>query len=85
MRMCLIIPFYSVFSFLSICFPGAYVYINPWLDVVQGICLANFFLLLCDYISTDPRQREAFFATVGLPPDKKSQEPIDGVVWYQVR
>lgn len=81
MRICLVIPSYSIASFLSICFPNAYVYLNPWLNVIQGIALASFFLLLCDYISTDSHQRDAFFANVQL--SSKKQEPIDAVL-YQV-
>lgn len=83
MRICLVIPSYSIVSFLSICFPNAYVYLNPWLNVIQGIVLATFFLLLCDYISTDSRQRDAFFANVQL--SNKKQEPIDAPGLYQVR
>lgn len=83
MRICLVIPSYSIVSFLSICFPNACVYLNPWLNVIQGIALATFFLLLCDYISTESHQRDAFFANVELW-NKKTQEPIDGPALYQV-
>ncbi|EED21836.1 transmembrane protein, putative [Talaromyces stipitatus ATCC 10500] len=83
MRLCLIIPVYSIVSFLCICFPNAYVYLDTWLDVVQGDLLTTFFLLLCDYISTDPYQREAYLAKVDLPLNKKTQQPVDAVAWYQ--
>ncbi|KUL90064.1 hypothetical protein ZTR_02843 [Talaromyces verruculosus] len=81
MRICLVIPSYSIVSFLSICFPNAYVYLNPWLNVIQGIVLTTFFLWLCDYISMDPHQRDAFFANVQL--SNKKQEPIDAPGLYQ--
>ena len=82
MRICLVIPTYSILNLLSISFPSAYVYIEPWLNVSEGIALATFFLLLCNFISTDSYQRDAFFSGVQLQ-DKKG-EPIDGPAMYRV-
>ncbi|OJJ47327.1 hypothetical protein ASPZODRAFT_16007 [Penicilliopsis zonata CBS 506.65] len=83
MRISLIIPIYSILSFLSICFPNAYVYLDAWLNFFEGIALVNFFLLLCDYLSTDPEQRNAFFAQVDLPADKKTKKPVNGLDLYR--
>jgi hypothetical protein len=65
---------YSLISFLSVCFPTAEVYIDPWLSLVEGLAFCSFFLLLCDYVCPNIDQREVFFAT------KKTS----GVKWFRV-
>ncbi|KAH7196187.1 organic solute transporter Ostalpha-domain-containing protein [Fusarium oxysporum] len=66
---------YSLISFLSVCFPTAEVYIDPWVSLVEGLAFCSFFLLLCDYVCPNINQRELFFAT------KKTS----GVKWFRIR
>jgi len=87
MRICLLIPLYSVFAFMSICFPNGFVYLTPWLDVFQSIALGSFFLLLCEFILPSYHQRDVFFAALKVPHGKKHEKsgPISGLTWYRVR
>ncbi|KAF4339938.1 hypothetical protein FBEOM_6163 [Fusarium beomiforme] len=58
MRIGTLISAFSIISFLSICFPKASVYIEPWLHVYEGFALGSFFLLLCDYVSPNRDQQD---------------------------
>ncbi|CAG7563483.1 unnamed protein product [Fusarium equiseti] len=75
MRVGNLISAFAVICFLSICFPSAEVYIQPWLHVFEGFALGSFFLLLCDYVSPHRDQRDVFFAT------KKK----NGMRWFKTR
>lgn len=74
MRISTLITMYSLISFLSVCFPTAEVYIDPWLSLVEGLAFCSFFLLLCDYVCPNIDQREAFFA----------MKKTSGVKWFRV-
>jgi len=83
MKIASLIPFFSIFSLLSICFPKAYVYLYPWLDYFESLSLGSFFLLMCEFVSPSAEQRDVFFAALEIP-DKKSGGLRDGLVWYRV-
>jgi hypothetical protein len=82
MRVSSLIPLYSIFSLLSICFPKAKVYLLPWLEVFQSISLSAFFLLMCDYISPSQKQRDVFFA--GFTYQDKKKGDVNGLMWFRV-
>jgi hypothetical protein len=84
MRVGFLIDFYAIFSFLSVAYPGAYVYLKPWLDYWESIALGSFFLLLCEYVSPNSERREVFFAAFQIPADKKSGKVPDGLSWFRV-
>ncbi|KAF5670070.1 hypothetical protein FHETE_4753 [Fusarium heterosporum] len=75
MRVGNLISAFALISFLSICFPSAAVYIQPWLHVFEGFALGSFFLLLCDYVSPHRDQRDVFFAT----------KRKNGMKWFRTR
>ncbi|KAM0311647.1 hypothetical protein ACHAPQ_012361 [Fusarium lateritium] len=75
MRVGNLISAFALISFLSICFPSAAVYIQPWLHVFEGFALGSFFLLLCDYVSPHRDQRDVFFAT----------KRKNGMKWFKTR
>ena len=85
LKISLVIPFYAVFSFLSVVFPAAQVYISPWLDFIQAISLGSFFLLLCEYVSPSEAQRDVFFSAMTIPDKKSGTGTQDGLVWFRVR
>jgi hypothetical protein len=84
MRICALLPAYSIISFLAICFPDAYVYLVAWLDLFQSIALYSFFLLLCDFLNPNEEQRGLIFATMRPKKGRRSSETMDGLVWFQV-
>ncbi|KAK1840544.1 DUF300 domain-containing protein [Colletotrichum chrysophilum] len=83
LRISLIIPFWSIFSFLSICFPAAQVYLHPWLEFVQSICLGTFFLLLCEFVSPSEQHRDVFFAALTIKDKKSETGTQDGLQWFR--
>lgn len=84
MRVSLLVPLYSLFCFLSICFPTANVYLDPWLEVFQANSLCAFFLLMCDFISPSSEKRNDFFEKMTVL-DKKSQAgKVGGLSWFRV-
>ncbi|KAH8198937.1 hypothetical protein TruAng_006898 [Truncatella angustata] len=70
MRICLFIPIYAVGSFIEVCVPVSYVYLHSWLGVAQAFALANFFILLCRFVSLETNTRRSVF----LAPMKRLQE-----------
>ncbi|KAK8087741.1 hypothetical protein PG997_002702 [Apiospora hydei] len=96
LRICCYLPIFAIGLFLEAAFPNSYAYLSPWLDFFQAIALANFFLLMCQYISPSDEQRDAFFAVFKVPASKaslcrgrrrgnkdgKNQEP-NGLEWYR--
>ncbi|KAL7919637.1 organic solute transporter Ostalpha domain-containing protein [Trichoderma austrokoningii] len=85
MRISLLVPFYSLFCFLSICFPTAYVYLDPWLEVFQANSLCAFFLLMCDFISPDSKKRSEFFAKMTVLDRKPQPGRASGLPWFRSR
>ncbi|KUI74060.1 hypothetical protein VM1G_09704 [Cytospora mali] len=101
MRIGCYLPIFAIGCFLEVSFPNAYMYINPWLDVVQAVALCNFFLLMCQFVSPSDSHRELFFAGLKVPQKKKKsrrggrrgrgqepeveEEPINGLEWYRKR
>jgi Organic solute transporter Ostalpha len=85
MKICLLIPLYSIISFLSICFPSIYVYANVWFSYFEAIALATVFLLMCEFISETNSERELFFSALKIQ-DKKGHVTTGygSVVWYRV-
>ncbi|GKT83752.1 DUF300 domain-containing protein [Colletotrichum tofieldiae] len=83
LRISLIIPFWSIISFLSICFPPAEVYLHPWLEFVQSICLGTFFLLLCEFVSPSAQHRDVFFAALTVKNKKAANGEENGLEWFR--
>lgn len=83
MRVVALVPLYSIINLLCICFPTAWVYITPVLDLFQSLCLASYLLLLCEYLSPDRDGRDAFFARIEIE-DKKAEggKVQDTVKWF---
>lgn len=85
LRICLLIPVATVVQFIGQVVPAAYFYILPWADMMQALALANFFLLMLEFISPHggAAERDIFFAGVQVPPRRKNRPPRDGTTWYR--
>lgn len=84
MRISLLVPFYALFCFLSICFPAANVYLDPWMEVFQANSLCAFFLLMCDYISPKSEKGSDIFAKMTVLDRKSRARKIGGLSWFRV-
>jgi hypothetical protein len=84
MKICLLLPLYSITSFLAICFPTAAVSLTPWMEVYQGLALGLFFLLLCAFIARENEEGVGGFFETFDPPKKRGKPGISGVEWFGV-
>ena len=84
MRIFIVIPLYSIISFLGICIPSAMVYLHPWLDVFQSLALVSFFLLICEFVAPTHDQRDMFFTTLAASNPKSRKRAKHGQGWYRV-
>ncbi|KAJ6005225.1 hypothetical protein N7451_003169 [Penicillium sp. IBT 35674x] len=85
LKICFLIPLYTITSFLSICYPHAFVYLSPWLELFQAVALGSFFLLLCEFISSDSQSDlDVFFIAFQPPPKKQGKAPVTGSAWFRV-
>ncbi|CAG8428427.1 unnamed protein product [Penicillium salamii] len=64
MRVVNMIPSYQLLCFLSICFPDAYLYIQGFTEVFQGIALYAFLMLLCDFMAPTDQDKVEFFSSL---------------------
>ncbi|KAH8665420.1 organic solute transporter Ostalpha-domain-containing protein [Ilyonectria robusta] len=85
LKVSLLIPFYAIICFLSIAFPEAFVYLDPWLEFVQSISLGAYFLLMCQFVSPSDTQRDVFFASLVIEDKKSPSGQKDGLVWFRRR
>jgi hypothetical protein len=83
-KICILLPLYTITSFLSVCFPHAYTSLKPWLDVFQAVALGSFFLLLCELISKDSDTETDIFFTAFEVPQNKGKSHLTGLKWFRV-
>lgn len=79
MRIIFFIPVLSLVSFGSVQLGENALYLLPWSFLYEGFALANFFMLVCTYISPQAYHQEQFFDTVQLKGGK-----IAGAKWFRV-
>lgn len=89
MKICAMLPVFSLLSLLSIAYPNAYMYLDPWRGYWESIALGSFFLLLCEFVSPSADFRDVFFAALEVPESRKSRTKgiptkADGLEWYRV-
>ncbi|EXJ71796.1 uncharacterized protein A1O5_05606 [Cladophialophora psammophila CBS 110553] len=90
LKICFLLPFYSLLSLLGIAYPNAYLYLDPWRDFWEAIALGSFFLLLCEFVSPSSDFRDVFFAALEVPQSRRAKEkgrPAEGngLEWYRRR
>ncbi|KAK5053934.1 hypothetical protein LTR84_001896 [Exophiala bonariae] len=84
LKICSLIPIYSIISFVTIAEPNSFVYLDPWLELFQAWALGNFFLLLCEFVSPSTQYRDVFFAALEVPKSRRTKgQSQDGLEWYR--
>ncbi|KNG86318.1 hypothetical protein ANOM_005219 [Aspergillus nomiae NRRL 13137] len=89
MRICNLIPSYQVLSFISICFPNSYIYLQGFTEVLQGVALYAFLMLLCDFMAPDDKSKVEFFSSLETkrqwqPKKKRNGLAFLSLTWYSV-
>ncbi|PYH28778.1 OSTA/TMEM184 family protein [Aspergillus neoniger CBS 115656] len=89
MRICNLIPSYQVLSYISICFPNSYIYLQGFTEVLQGVALYAFLMLLCDYMAPDDKSKVKFFSSLETkrqwqPKKKRNGLAFLSLTWYSV-
>ncbi|RAL13081.1 OSTA/TMEM184 family protein, partial [Aspergillus homomorphus CBS 101889] len=82
MRICTLLPLYSVLSFIAICAPEAHVYIDPWLDLFQAVALGIFYLLMLELLAPSSSRKDMFFAPLAIAPSG-TESPAESPGWYR--
>ncbi|OJJ83531.1 OSTA/TMEM184 family protein [Aspergillus glaucus CBS 516.65] len=89
MRICNLIPSYQILSFVSICFPNSYIYLQGFTEVLQGVALYAFLMLLCDFMAPNNRSKVDFFSSLETkrqwqPKKKRNGLAFLSLTWYSV-
>ena len=64
-RIIFMIPVFAIFTFLSVAFNDADVYLKPVTWVYEGFALACFFLLLCAFVHENEEERHTVLTAIG--------------------
>ncbi|MCJ1400456.1 hypothetical protein MMC11_003661 [Xylographa trunciseda] len=67
-RITALIPAFALISFVNIYLGTSAVYLKPWMNVCEGLALASFYFLVCDFLSPDMNDRDAQFENLRLNP-----------------
>lgn len=84
MRIINMLPAFSVLSFISICWPNSYVYMEGWTEVFQAMALYSFHMLLIDFLGPTERLRDEFFGNLRVKKAFKKGQYREGLSWLKV-
>ena len=79
------IPSYQLLSFLAVCFPNTYLYLQGFTEVFQGIALYAFLMLLCDFLAPTEQSKVEFFSSVETNRQWQPKKKRNGLVFLKVR
>ncbi|KAG6994070.1 N amino acid transport system protein [Physcia stellaris] len=83
LRIIALVPVFAIISFLSVAFPEAATYLEPWTDVYESVALASFFLLLVVYLVPVSEKQDTFFDRLPLK-DRRGKETANGSLkWFR--
>lgn len=84
MRIIHMLPSYTIISFWAICYPGAYVYLDGWVEVFQAIALFAFFMLLLEFLAPTDEEKFTFFGSLKIKKVLKKGKYREGVSFLKV-
>ncbi|OQE29860.1 hypothetical protein PENSTE_c002G04726 [Penicillium steckii] len=84
MRVCNMIPSYQMLSFIAICLPNAYPYIQGYTEVFQGIALYSFLMLLCDLMAPDEKSKVEFFSSLEIKRQWQPKKTRNGLAFLKL-
>ncbi|CAI7671214.1 unnamed protein product [Penicillium manginii] len=79
MRIINLIPAYQILSYASICFPNAYVYLQGFTEVFQGIALYSFLMLMCDFMAPTDQGKVEFFSSLEIKEQWRPKRTRNGL------
>jgi Organic solute transporter Ostalpha len=79
------LPSYAILSFVPICFPNSFVYVDGWTEVWQAVALYAFFLLLVEFLAPTAEEKFAFFGALKVKKTFKKGKYREGVSFLKVR
>lgn len=84
MRIVNMIPSYQVLSFISICVPNSYIYLQGFTEVFQGIALYAFLMLLCEFLAPTDRGKVEFFSSLETKRQWQPKKKRNGLAFFSV-
>lgn len=85
MRICNLIPSYQIISYVSICFPNTYIYLQGFTEVLQGVALYAFLMLLCDFMASTDAKKVEFFSSLETKRQWQPKKKRNGLEFLSVR
>lgn len=79
------IPSYQVLSFISICVPNSYIYLQGFTEVFQGIALYAFLMLFCDFLAPTDQDKVEFFCSLETKRQWQPKKKRNGLAFLSVR
>lgn len=84
MRIIHMLPAYTGLSYLAICWPNLYVYVDGWTEYFQALALYAFLLLQLDFLAPTDREKFEFFGSLKVPKVFKKGKYREGVSWLKL-
>lgn len=84
MRIINMIPSYQVLTFISICVPNSYVYLQGFTEVFQGIALYAFLMLLCDFLAPTDQDKIKCFSSLEIKRQWQPKMKRNGLAFLKV-
>ncbi|KAJ5573717.1 uncharacterized protein N7459_008144 [Penicillium hispanicum] len=84
MKIATLFPNYSVLSYFSIVWPNAYNYLNPWTEFLAAVAMFYFFMLLCDFLAPNDRERIEFLSSLQVRRQFQKKKTRNGVQFVKV-
>lgn len=83
LRISALLPVTTTIMLLGVLKPETYFYLHPWAEVMQGLAIGNFFLLMLEFVSPCNHEREAYFDDLKVPAWRSKKAAPDSQVWYR--
>lgn len=77
-------PSYQVLSYVSICFPNSYIYLQGFTEVFNGIALYSFLMLLCDFMAPTDQSKVEFFSSLETKRQWQLKKKRNGLAFLKV-
>ncbi|BCR92457.1 OSTA/TMEM184 family protein [Aspergillus chevalieri] len=77
-------PLLPILSFISICVPNSYIYLQGVTEVFQGIALYAFLMLLCDFLAPTDQGKVEFFSSLETKRQWQPKKKRNGLVFLSL-
>jgi len=84
MKIAMLFPNYSALSYFSVVWPNSYNYLNPWTYFFAAVAMFYFFMLMCDLLAPNDRERIEFFSSLRIRRQFQKKKTRNGIQFLKV-